>query len=82
MGKIKGELNYLDTYLTELKEKTGFHAEELEYGPGLFVSYFQGGKEDTKEDIRILSEAVSKCSIKAGLRLRWGVRLLLLADII
>lgn len=72
MEKIKGELNYLDTYLTELKEKAGFHAEELEYGPGFFVSYFQGGKEDTKEDIRILSEAVSKMQYKGRITLEMG----------
>ena len=82
MEKIKGELNYLDTYLTELKEKTGFHAEELEYGPGLLYRIFKAEKRIQRKIYAYFRKQYQKCSIMAGLRLRWGARLLLLADII
>lgn len=37
---IRKELNYLDEFLEKLGKKCGFEAAELEYGPGLAVSYF------------------------------------------
>ena len=40
VSKIQKELEKLDVFLGELKEKYDFEPEELEYGPGLPVSYF------------------------------------------
>lgn len=43
---VQEELNWLDSLLADLKEKWNFHAMELEYGPGFFVSYFR--KDENK----------------------------------
>lgn len=39
--KIENELQMLDTYGTKLKDKYNINSMELEYGPGLMVSYFE-----------------------------------------
>lgn len=49
---LEQELSRLDKLLTDLKEEYDFLTEELEYGPGLFVPYFQ--KEDPKEGEELL----------------------------
>ena len=37
---VEGELARLDQLLAELRERWGYQAKELEYGPGLYVPYF------------------------------------------
>ena len=40
----------------ELKNDYGFDGEELEYGPGFYVSYFEGEEDgDWEEQVRSLS---------------------------
>ena len=46
LKKFKRELEYLDDIIIRLKEECGFEAEELEYGTGFPVSYFEGEKLD------------------------------------
>lgn len=41
LSLIENEMRRLDEFCDLLKEKYGFAAKELEYGPGLSVSYFQ-----------------------------------------
>ena len=48
LGQMKTELEHLDEFIRELKEASGFEAQELEYGPGFFVPYF---KKDKSEDV-------------------------------
>lgn len=50
MKQIEEELVYLDTLCDTLYEKYGWKAKELEYGPGLLVSYFGGEALDTGLD--------------------------------
>lgn len=45
--KTLGELQALDKLLAHWKEAYGYEAEELEYGPGLFVPYFLEDEEKT-----------------------------------
>ena len=45
IAKIEKELGKLDEFAGYLKEKYGFEKIELEYGPGLMVSYFDDLKE-------------------------------------
>ena len=46
LKKLQREIEHLDSFLTRLNEQYGFDAEELEYGPGFPVSYFEGEKTD------------------------------------
>lgn len=57
-GKIKEELEYLDQFLVEMEERTGFQLEELEYGPGLSVPYFAGQEDHRSSDLKELVRAV------------------------
>ncbi len=68
---MEKELEFLDRFLGELEEDCGFFAEELEYGPGLSVSYFQGQENRTLEDLRMLSQAIGRCSGRAGQSWKW-----------
>lgn len=54
VNQIISEIQTLDAYYLELEKHLGVHFEELEYGPGIYTSYFNN--EDEQDDI-ILSEA-------------------------
>lgn len=54
LSKIEKELKWLDGIITRLKEETGFETEVLEYGPGLYVPYFEN--EEEADDPALLSE--------------------------
>lgn len=47
--KIKKELELLDCFLVRMNEQYQYEAETLEYGPGLYVPYFLGEKEEIQE---------------------------------
>ena len=51
--KLRRELEALDGFLTRLRETCGFTAEELEYGPGFPVAYFE---EDCLDEAALLGE--------------------------
>ena len=51
--KLRRELEALDRFLTQLQETCGFTAEELEYGPGFPVAYFE---EDNLDEAALLGE--------------------------
>lgn len=44
--KIKKELELLDDFLIRMKEQYQYEAAVLEYGPGLYVPYFEGEQEE------------------------------------
>lgn len=54
MSQIQQEVQWLDELCGILFEKYGWKAEELEYGPGLMISYF--GDEALKNDFEELKE--------------------------
>lgn len=54
MAKIEKELLHLDEFLGLLREKYGYEAEELEYGPGFYVPYFVSDEEI--DDEKMLGE--------------------------
>lgn len=70
--KVRKELEYLDQFCKELEEETGFQIEELEYGPGISVAYFEGQKDTMESDISVLAEAVSKMQWKGSIMLEMG----------
>lgn len=47
---IKKDIDYIDKFLTELKDNLGYLAEELELGLGLPVNYFKEEKEFNETD--------------------------------
>lgn len=49
IGQIASEIHTLDAYYTELANRFGIQFEEMEYGPGLYTSYFNN--EDEQDDI-------------------------------
>lgn len=61
MPKIESELNHLNTYGGNLQDKYHIRNMELEYGPGLMVSYFDetastgSDTPDTKEQLDLLN---------------------------
>lgn len=54
--RLKREIEYIDSFMSYLNENFGFCVNELEFGPGFPVSYFQS--EDIDE--RVLFEEFSK----------------------
>ena len=56
LKKLKREVGKLDDLLTLLEEKYGFVAQELEYGPGFPVNYFQSDELDEAELLAGFSE--------------------------
>jgi len=53
ISQFISEIRTLDAYYEELEKRFGIHFEELEYGPGLYISYFNN--EEEQDDI-ILGE--------------------------
>lgn len=51
--KLKRELEYLDKFISHLKDNLGFTTHELEYGPGFPVAYF---KDDEFDEDRFMAE--------------------------
>ena len=45
LKKMEQELEYLDQMMGEMETRYGYRAEELEYGPGFYVPYFQSDEE-------------------------------------
>ena len=45
LKKMEQELEYLDQMMEEMETRYGYRAEELEYGPGFYVPYFQSDEE-------------------------------------
>ena len=59
LKKLKREVGKLDDLLTLLEEKYGFVAQELEYGPGFPVNYFQSDELDEAELLSGFSELLN-----------------------
>ncbi len=70
--RLAKELAELDAYLKELKERCAYEAEELEYGPGLPASYFQGETFDEEAHLLALSEALDAMSFSGRIILELG----------
>lgn len=49
-GIIERELELLDSFCETLKKDCEYQVEELEYGPGFYVPYFQTEKEEQPEE--------------------------------
>ncbi len=70
--RLKREIEELDAYLDELRDTFGYTAEELEYGPGLPVSYFEGDNFDEEAHLAAFSELLSGMRFDGLLTLELG----------
>lgn len=61
---IMKEIDRLDTFCDRLFTRYGFQTERLEYGPGLFVSYFEPDVQH--EDFTVLEELSVKLQTISG----------------
>lgn len=70
--KMKEELDYLDSFCRELEEETGIVLAELEYGPGLSVSYFEKQKDMEEQDLQQIASYISDMRWKGKVTLEMG----------
>lgn len=70
--RLKREITYLDNYLQKLSEDYGYEALELEFGPGLPVSYFQGEHFDEESFLHEFSDLISGMNYKGKIILELG----------
>ena len=72
LKKLGRELEYVDGYIKNIESKYGFHVEELEFGPGRPVAYFE--EENFDEDAFLLgfSELLNNLSFDGKISLELG----------
>lgn len=69
---LEKELNYIDTLIKKLDEQYHFVVQELEFGPGFPVHYFQNDEFDEEEYIKGFSEILSNMNFKCKVILELG----------
>lgn len=72
VSKIQKELEKLDLFLGELKEKYAFEPEELEYGPGLPVSYFDPSKAIGDDGLMEIVQTLEQMSFSGKVTFEMG----------
>ncbi len=70
--KFRRELEKLDSFLTHLKEDLGYEADELEYGTGFPVSYFEDEKLDEDALLNGFSQIIQSMENKPKITLELG----------
>ena len=71
-GKIREELEFLDDFLQKTEAETGHPLSELEYGPGLAVSYFEGQEDMTVCDTKEIGDALASMRWNGSVMLEMG----------
>ena len=72
LKKLQREIDHLDEFMAQLEGKFGFKTEELEFGTGFPVSYFEGEKLDEEALFKGFSEILLSMKYKAKLSLEIG----------
>lgn len=72
LKRLKREIDHLDEFLAQLQEKYAFKSEELEFGTGFPVSYFEGEKLDEEALFKGFSEILLSMKYKAKITLEIG----------
>ena len=72
LKKLRRELNYLDKYIQELRERTGYYPDKLEYGPGFPVCYFRGEEFEETEFLGSFNELLSEMDYQGSVTLELG----------
>lgn len=69
---LQRELDYIDTFIEKVQEKYDFEIEELEFGPGFPVYYFENSTFDEEEFLKEFSEVLSNIKFKGKVILELG----------
>lgn len=69
---LKRELDYIDNFTIGLQEKYNFEIQELEFGPGLPVFYFQNDEFDEDLYMEEFAEILNQIQFKGKLILELG----------
>jgi len=73
LKKIEKELFKIDELISKLSNELGYTVEELEYGPGYPVSYFEGEKDfDDAKYLEELKELLNNMNFKGDIILELG----------
>ena len=72
MKKQRRELEYVKGFLQTLKDEMDFEPEELEFGPGFPVSYFEGEEFDEDAYLKEFSELLREMDFKAKIIFELG----------
>ncbi len=70
--KMKRELEYVDSFVKKLKDTYGFCVRELEFGPGLAVSYFDSDEYDEAEFLAGFSAMLDSMEFDGQITLEMG----------
>lgn len=71
-GRMISEIQALDAYYGELEERLGIRFEELEYGPGLYTSYFNNEEEQDDIILGEFAEAAEQINFRGKIILEMG----------
>lgn len=72
LKKLRREIQMLDRILGELKDDYGYRAEELEYGPGFPVAYFEEEELDEEALLQGFSELLDTMEHRTQITLELG----------
>lgn len=72
VSQIVSEMHTLDVYYKELEERFDIHFEELEYGPGLYVSYFNHEEEQDDIILKEFAKVVGEIHFQGKIILEMG----------
>ena len=70
--RLQKEIDYLDEFLARLEEKYNYIAEELEFGTGFPVHYFQGEEFDEVEFLKEFSKGIDNMKYKGKIIIELG----------
>ena len=70
--RLQKEIDYLDEFLTRLEEKYNYIAEELEFGTGFPVHYFQGEEFDEVEFLKEFSNGIDNMKYSGKIVIELG----------
>ena len=70
--RLQKEIDYLDEFLERLEQKYNYVAEELEFGTGFPVHYFQGEEFDEVEFLKEFSNGIDNMKYKGKIVIELG----------
>lgn len=70
--RLQKEIDYLDEFLERLEEKYNYVAEELEFGTGFPVHYFQGEEFDEEEFLKEFSNGIDNMKYSGKIVIELG----------
>ena len=69
---LNRELEFVDNFIEELNEKYAYNTEELEFGPGFPIHYFQNEEFDENAFFKEFSELINNMKFKGKIILELG----------